>query len=138
MQLDRVVSRLPDGFEHVCTLVLRDIGLYVLHTGSVEDLPGYLPDQTDGAGLEEIEKSERRIQQLALGELAVEAHSSFVDATSIHDVTFTTEGLSPDVAVPVVEFQTSINQYRFLFPYAPLEQVQAFSDALKQTIKAAT
>ncbi|MBI5667871.1 MAG: hypothetical protein HZC41_07665 [Chloroflexi bacterium] len=138
MQLDRVVSRLPDGFEHVCTLVLRDFGLYVLHTGSVEDLPGYLPNHTSENGLTEIEKSERRIEQTPLSELAVEERSAFVDAGDIHDVNLTTENLSPDVAVPVVEFQTSINQYRFLFPYMPLEQVQAFSEALKQTVRAAT
>jgi len=64
MRIDRVVSRLPEGVEHVFTLVLRDIGLYVLHTGNAEDLPGYLPNHTDGAGLAEIEKSEHRIEHI--------------------------------------------------------------------------
>lgn len=138
MQLDRVVSRLPDGFEHVCTLALRERGLYVIHTGSVEDLPGYLPNNTGEAGLAEIEKSERRLEQMPLSELAVEERNAFVDAADIRDVIVTTENLSPDVAVQVIEFQTSINQYRFLFPYTALEQVQAFGEGLKQTVKTAT
>ena len=64
MRIDHVVSRLPEGVEHVCTLVLQDVGLYVLHTGNVENLPGYLPNHTDGAGLAEIEKSERHIEHI--------------------------------------------------------------------------
>jgi hypothetical protein len=132
MRIDRVVSRLPDGVEHVCTLVLQNPGLHVIHTGDVQQLPGYEPNNTDSAELEAIIKSELRIDEFPLEQLSSEEKSAFVNLADVHNVTVTSETMPPGVEVPVVQLHTSINDYIFLFPYGSVDLVQAFGDALRQ------
>jgi hypothetical protein len=132
MRIDRVVSRLPEGIEHVCTLVLQDPGLHVIHTGDVQQLPGYEPNNTDNAELEAIIKNEMRLDELPLEQLSSEEKSAFINLADIHDVSITAETLPPGVEVPVIQLHTSINDYTFLFPYGSVELVRAFGDALRQ------
>jgi hypothetical protein len=135
MRIDRVVSRLPEGTEHIVSLILRDVGLYVIHTGDEDDLAGYQPNNTDTSRLENIEKGERMLDQMPLEELVEGSKSAFIDPPSITSVRLETEPLVVGLDVPVLHLETNVNTFRFLFPYTAIEQVQALAGGLKQAVR---
>lgn len=132
LRIDKVVRFASFGARRVYSLVLTDDCLYLIRTGSFGALKHYrvdsasrllIADRPDDRSVKEIQANEARIDSMALDQL-IGGGSYVVRLGAIEGVAIQT-GTSP-----IMILKLTGSDHRFMFPFAPIEQVQTLRSAL--------
>ncbi|HET7376309.1 MAG TPA: hypothetical protein VFK30_06350 [Anaerolineae bacterium] len=132
LRIDKVVRFASFGTRWVYSLVLTDECLYLIRTGSFGALKHYrvdsasrqlIADRPDDRLVKEIQANEARIDSMPLDQL-LGGDNYVVRLGAIEDVAIQT-GTSP-----IMILKLTGSDHRFMFPFAPIEQVQSLRSAL--------
>ena len=135
IRIDKVIRRMGLGFRKVYSLVLTDRALYIIQTGSAGTLKHYwfderlnraVTEQLDRRDVKQLETQEARLDSIPLDELAHESNNFLVRLEAIEDV------LVRPTRWPEMIVKVTGSDHRFVFPLLPLDQVQAFANALNK------
>ena len=137
LRLDKVVRVVALGVKRVYSLVLTDDGLHLIQTGHAGALKHYRLDDNrqlhidrpEDRGVIELEANESRIDTVPLDELAQLKDNYFVRLEAIEDVE-----LPPNKKEPEMWIGVTGSEHHLFFPFATIEEVEAFQRALSKWI----
>ena len=134
-RIDKVIRSMGFGFQKVYSLVLSDTGLYIIYTGQVGALKHYRVDETSNQvvtaasmdrSVNQLQANEARLDSTPLDDLLSERDNYLVRLEAIEAV------VVKSTPRPQMIVKVTGSDHRFIFPFAPLDQVQTLQRALNK------
>ena len=137
MRFDRVLRKGYEDDTLVYSLVLDDLGLYVIRTGNVgglasgeSDVNINSDDASDPTFVRQLTEQEARLESEALPVLTHSPYSAYVPLQQVTGVE-----VDAEAEPPMLTLDTVGEHYEFAFTHDSAEQVSALAEALRARLQ---